>query len=224
MIFLWVILYGVIYTLAERVSQAMHMTQSITAFAMLMYILLFILWIYKTGQRRKIGLNIIHPFGFRECWTLCPLIVFPLYNFWVGRECLISLPTMIIVLSLSVSEELFFRGFMLHFFVRWGNLSSILITSTIFALFHFVNIIKDNNVVYILIQVLCAFFVGICYIAVTIKYNSLLPCVVIHFLTNITGINTYVQNRNIGEMSGVYLCMMVHAIYGVYLFKKCNNY
>ena len=217
MIFWWVALYGLLHTFV------MNRAQWIIASVMMLYTLFFLIWICWSGQKDNIGLNVIQEFGVKDSLYLFPLSLLPICNLMIGKDGCIDFWSSIFIMSVAIIEELFFRGFMLHFFVRQSRMLGVLLTSIIFALFHCVNLIQNDDHIYVFLQVICAFSVGLCFAATTIKYNSLIPCLVVHFLINVTGIINPISVGNSKEVCGLWICIAVYLFYAVFLYKEIQE-
>ena len=150
---------------------------------------------------------------------LLPLLVLPIANIAVYGIKLEFCNT-ITMLCVAIIEEIFFRGFLLHYFSKKSKAFGIVFTSVLFAILHLSNLVHCKDVVYIVLQVLCALVMGICYSEIVILYKSLLPCFVAHIFTNITGVNT-VLVPNYGEMRFLlWIAIIFFAGYGFYLYRK----
>lgn len=220
MIFLWVALYGLVYLVSQKISQEIYVTDWVTALAMMIYVGLLLFWIFRTGKHREVNLGAVRQLQFKNFFYFAPLALLPIYNIVTADKHQIGLSAVVFMLSVSLAEEVFFRGFMLRFFIKKGKLSAILLTSACFALFHCVNLAEYSDFTYILMQVLCAFAVGICYGAVTIKFESLIPCFIAHTLTNVTGILNPAYVGQGEEMWGLLICIAAYAFYGIWLCRK----
>ncbi|MDD2376046.1 MAG: CPBP family glutamic-type intramembrane protease [Clostridia bacterium] len=112
----------------------------------------------------------------------------------------------------AIFEELLFRKAMLTVLSKYGNLVSILITSTCFALMH-------QNIT----QGVFAFFMGIILGFITIKTKSVIPAIIIHFLNNFTAaisiIALQINNTTITYISTI-IIIIVLLISGIILFKN----
>lgn len=216
MVFAWVALYGLTYILAEQISQILHPADWIVPLAMTVYVGFLILWIYRTGQCRKIGFCTVRNFRPKQYLYCLPLLVLPLYNLMTVQAGVVTFSTCVRMVCVSVAEEIFFRGFLLHYLSKQGLLRGILAASAIFAVFHCVNLFRSAEPLYTLMQILCAFAVGICYCAIVIKGNSLFPGMFAHCLTNITAIGVDTGWR----MPGLWLCIGVHVCYGIWLCRR----
>lgn len=76
----------------------------------------------------------------------------------------------------------FFRGLLLQRLKRYGLKACVLLSSGLFALYHLGNLFVIRDVGYVLLQTISAFSAGMCYAVSAILMDSLLPCVVAHFL------------------------------------------
>ncbi len=89
----------------------------------------------------------------------------------------ILLFTLQVAILPAIFEELLFRKAMLKILSKFGNMTSIIITSVCFALMH-------QN----LTQGVFAFLLGIILAFITIKTKSIIPAIIIHFLNNFTAV------------------------------------
>ena len=71
---------------------------------------------------------------------------------------------------------------------------------------------------YTLAQVFCAFAVGICYGAVTVRFGSLIPCFLAHFLTNVTA-----APASAGTAPWLWLCIAACGGFGICLCKNVTK-
>lgn len=211
MIFLWTAWYGLTFALAEHLSPGPWLTPV----AMGTYLGLLVLWIIRTGRSGAVGLCLPRGMKVRSIPELLPLLVLPAYNLATGT--LPGLPTVLLMLSISAAEEIFFRGFLLQHLLKWGKLRAVLLTALIFALFHGVNLIRGGDLLYTAVQILCAFFSGLCFSAVTVRWGSLFPSIAAHVLTNITGAGD-------PEVTpGLLLCMGAYGLYGIRLIRNIRS-
>lgn len=175
MIFLWISLYGFIYEVFDK-----------SPVAMFIYAMALVRWIGVTNRFSRIGIQ--KPVLEKKYWyTMIPLLGFPLINLLVAKAFWFDFSLAFLMLSVAIVEEIFFRGFLLQSLMRLGKKRAIFITSFVFGVFHFVNLYRAANLRYVLLQVMYAFAVGAYYSIMAIKTNSILPCVLSHFLINITG-------------------------------------
>ena len=175
MLFVWLMLYGGINTVAKWLSQRIGMAHSVTASAMILYVVLLLLWLYRTDQLQEFGLRLISSAQWKEYLFFLPLWTMPIYNIITGSSWEISFAAAVLMLCVSVAEELFFRGAILLHLCKWSKQGGMILSSALFALAHLANCHLVSNSVYMLMQVMCAFAVGISFSAVTIKSGSLLP-------------------------------------------------
>lgn len=210
-------MYGVVYFLAGGLSDD---GQSwVVPLAMLGYLVALISWIVYTGQASALGLCGIqrgHSGGF---FRYLPLLMLPAYNLLTAKMFYLPLPMLVLMLAVCTTEEVFFRGFLLRYLMRFGMLPAVMLSSGTFALFHFVNLTDGNSVSYIWTQVVCAFALGMCYGIAAIQSGSLIPGLLAHFLTNITAAPM------VDVLSPfLWLCIGLHGCYGVCWIRKYCQY
>ena len=88
------------------------------------------------------------------------------------------------ILIAPISEEIFFRGFLLKIFnTKYGNQKSVILNSLIFALFHLH-----------IGAIIPVFILGLTISWIKIKTESLLPCIGIHIIQNSLAIILSITN------------------------------
>ena len=204
MVFLWVILYGLVY-----ISLAACDADWMLPLGMLSYTAVFLLWIGKTGYSGKIGLEGRPAFS----WGMLPLLTLPAANLLTGGFCFHGWETEIVLICACVVEELFFRGFLLHWLLEKGRERAVMGTSILFGLMHLSNLPAGADTGYTLVQVLCAFWVSICYCRVTLFWGSLVPCMAAHILTNLTAAGRYSDGRWLAAMVAVMLICVCYSLW-----------
>ncbi|HSG42869.1 MAG TPA: type II CAAX endopeptidase family protein [Anaerolineales bacterium] len=86
----------------------------------------------------------------------------------------------------SMFEEAVFRGIVLTVFLqRYSEQKSIIFSSLGFGLLHLLNLLNGADVVWTLGQVVWAFIIGLFYGYVFVKTRSLLPSMIVHYLSNV---------------------------------------
>ena len=175
MIFLWIILYGLIFELSGE-----------NPYVMIGYTVTLLLWLYKTNRFTRIGINKakIEP---PKVVFLIPVIIIPLLNLLISKGIQLEFSFVILMFTVAIVEEIFFRGFLFHSLLRLGQCKAIIISSIFFGMFHFANYYQTENMVQVCLQVVFAFAMGIYYAVLTIQTKSIIPCMLSHFLINITG-------------------------------------
>jgi membrane protease YdiL (CAAX protease family) len=110
---------------------------------------------------------------------------------------------------ISIFEEITYRGVVLAIFLRfYSQPKAIIFSAIVFSLMHIFTILEGRPLIWTAGQVVWAAITGLFYGYVTIKTNSLLPAMIVHYLGNlfIAAINAYIQNN---------ASVPAQAIYGV---------
>lgn len=209
MVFLWLAGYGIVYALASRVPR--QDDPWLLPCAMLGYACALFVWVYRTGEARRLRLRI--PRQIRWIRFL-PLLMLPAYNLLTVKDFPPGLSELLLMLAVCAVEELFFRGFLLCFFQKYGALTGIFLSSAVFALLHFANLASGAELSLLTAQVLCAFAAGLCYSAAAVQTDSLLPGFGAHFLTNITAGTALSQ-----PIPLFWVCITLYGVYGMTLCK-----
>ena len=185
MLFLWIALYGLVNLVPETVSGNESLSEWLHAGLLTGYSIAFLCWIHGQKKRKEIGVQWPRMLPKEACFLL-PLAVFPVYNLFLHQEISVSLAFVLQMLCVALTEELFFRGFLLSSLRKYGCLPAVLLTSTVFALLHGLNFLQYSDSIYVWMQIGSGFCVSLYYSCFVMRFGSILPCVAAHFLTNIT--------------------------------------
>ncbi len=153
-------------------------------------------------------------------FLLLPPLLFALINLVFFNSFSVKISEALIMLSVSAAEEIFFRGFLLKaFFKKWAE-KGIYIESAIFALCHIVNLSHQSHV-YVIIQIISAFVVGTAYSYIALNFKSLLPCVAIHCITNVTSLFSS-ESMTVLKIILLLFCNVLIVFYLLYFRKNYN--
>jgi membrane protease YdiL (CAAX protease family) len=98
----------------------------------------------------------------------------------------------------SVTEEIAFRGVVLFMFLRfYKQPKAILFSALGFGAIHLGNLLYGGNPTWVVSMALWAAILGLFYGYVTIKSDSLIPAMLVHYLGNlfVSALNAYIQNN-----------------------------
>ena len=86
----------------------------------------------------------------------------------------------------SAFEEVVFRGIILTVFLsKFSKWKSIIFSSLGFGIIHTLNLVSGANQVWVMGQVVWAFIIGLFYGYAFVKTRSLLPVMIVHYLSNV---------------------------------------
>lgn len=107
----------------------------------------------------------------------------------------------------SMFEEVAFRGIALTVFLnKYSERKSIIFSSIGFGLIHLINLAMGRETVWVLGQVVWAFIIGLFYGYVFVRTRSLLPPMIVHYLSNafIFSFTKYLQANASIEIQALY--------------------
>ena len=108
---------------------------------------------------------------------------------------------------ISIFEEITYRGVVLAIFLRfYKQPKAIIFSAIVFGLMHIFTALDGRPLIWAMGNVVWAAIMGLFYGYVTIKTNSLLPAMIVHYLGNlfIAAINAYIQNNASVPIQAVY--------------------
>lgn len=205
MVWFWIALYGIIYTLAMHNSRLVH--PWFLPLAMLGYLGAFLCSVVRSGRASQLGVCV--PRSICQARFL-PLLLLPICNLVADRGYFFPITETLLMVSTCAVEELFFRGFLLRTLRRYGRVIAVVLSSAAFALVHIVNLAAGIPPGFVLAQVLCAFTVGICYGIAAIETGSLLWGYVAHLLTNVTAAPASQTPSPL-----LWFCIAAYGVYGI---------
>lgn len=222
-LFLFIILYGGCFLLAEYFSNLIGIPHVITAFVILIYAVVLILFMLRQRKGRYLyGINI--KFKPSAYLYFVPLLIMPVINLIVLDNSF-SPFTIITFIGACVVEEIFFRNYLFFYLNQKFSITiSIVLSSVIFALFHTVNLFNSLDLLFITLQIFSAFCVGVCFGAITYKFKSITPCFISHFIINLTGIGVLAVDRLIFALL-IGASSLLYFLYGLFLLlnRKTTN-
>jgi membrane protease YdiL (CAAX protease family) len=114
-----------------------------------------------------------------------------------------------LISTISIIEEVVWRGVVFAVFLRvYDQRKAILYSALCFGLLHILSVVNGYSLLYSLGNFVWAAILGLFYGYVTIKADSLLPAMIVHYLGNlfVSAINAYIQaNASVSDI----------AIYGI---------
>lgn len=132
-----------------------------------------------------------------------------------------------ILIFVAIAEELFFRGLLLRELLFNFQVKPLLagtIVSVIFGALHLVNVFSYTSLTYAIVQGLCAFAVGFDFAAIYYRFKSVVPCILIHALINITSISLHDGAEKLA-LTSVEICLLlfVAILYFVHAYRVFNS-
>ena len=215
MLFFWVALYGLVNLIPGLISCG----ENVHAGLLAGYTAGILFWICRSGRREEAGLQI--PRGLVEApGFLLPLAVFPVCNLLTNNALTVGIGFALQMLCATLTEELFFRGFLLSALRKYGTVTAVGLTSFTFALLHCLNFAGNPESAYVWLQICCSFCVSLFYCCLVVRFGSILPCAVVHFLTNITAAES-VGGR--WAYTGLICSMIICVIFSLMLIKNVKK-
>ena len=132
-----------------------------------------------------------------------------------------------ICMVVALAEELFFRGLLIREMVFGFEIRPMIasvVVSIAFGVMHLLNVNSYATWNYAILQSICAFAVSINLSAIFIKSKSLLWCVAVHGLINMTSVGLEFNNERfvLGNIEYV-IFLLVSFIYLIYGVKMLND-
>lgn len=217
---IWIILYGIIYSVSEKISKSFGENHILTVFAILFYIVALYVFLKRQKRLSVYGLSFPKIWSKTDIGWLMPFLIFPLANIYLqeNKTMLQNSWIMFILMLFTVFlEELLFRGYLFVYLIEKCGIHNkwigMIVSSVLFGMLHIVNLFQGADFLYTIVQMFCACGIGLCLCVLVSKYNSIFPGVIIHYLINITSFNMEKSNYH------VLLCFFILSVF--YIFYAC---
>jgi len=165
----------------------------------------------------------------RKIYFYLPLLLIPAVNLLYlppARQIITSDIFMAVCagIYISIIEELIFRGFLFRAVEeRLNTKRAVVISSITFGLFHLVNLTSEPLEL-VFLQVVCAAAIGISLAVVFHITQSLLPCITIHALTDITAFLFAENVRFEIECTAAVIIILTAVFYGMLFGREVPVY
>lgn len=131
----------------------------------------------------------------------------------------------ITTLLVGFSEEVMFRGILLHSFANKGKVyTGFLVSAVLFSLLHSVNVFGGMSTSEMVTQLFGSFILGFLFAPLAIKLNNIIPLIIYHWLWDFTLITSNVIGKSPGFLPVV--AMILNIVIGLLLWinarKKTN--
>ena len=206
--FIWVALYALAFSL----TKALLFSPWQVSLVMGIYTALLLLWIWCSGWGSRIGLTAPDFSEKHDLLLLLPMLILAVHNFLFSDRP--SAAAALLLALAAVTEEIFFRGFLLRFLMRCGARRAILFSAVLFALFHLANTASF----YTLLQLLCALGAGLCFASAALVYKSILPGILCHVLINVTA-----DGSSTGSVMSLLCAAAIMILSSCHFIRKINN-
>ena len=218
MIFLWLIFYGTVMLLAYRFTAISPWAMPL---GLLVNVAALVGWPLLKKRRDVLGVRTIPLSRWKQHFFFLPYLWPIAYNLASFPLRLPSLPEIIGLLLAATLEEVLFRGLLLPVLCKKNVLTGSVITGLVFAFAHFLNLGTGAGLPFILVQVVYALAIGFSLSGIALSCDSLLPCIGIHFLVNITAGDSLVVSPYLQPLfwAGI-LLSFICGFRSIYLLKN----
>ena len=163
----------------------------------------------------------------RKIWWYAPLIaieVIPIAVYGFSKDVMLLqfITAGIFTITVGFNEEIYFRGIALRFLMGKGQKKAIIVSSVIFGLLHLANALNGKDMLYLVLQMLFAFLVGLVLAEIVSIGKSLWPAIVWHAAHDFISIAT---GESLDRAALIILAIQVAIllIYAVGIWKKSEN-
>ena len=217
----WIILYVVLLSIADSVSESLGTAKLITApLCVLMTIFLFF-WLKKNNLMEKYGLCKFEG-SMKKYLFFFPLVILCSTNLWNGVTMNLSLlETVLYIVSMlcvGFLEELIFRGFLFRAMCKDNVKSAIIVSSITFGIGHIVNLLNGAELLSTLLQVCYAVAIGFLFTIIVYYGKSLIPCILCHSIVNSLSVFA-VESDNLLDIITAIVIIVVSLTYTLWIIK-----
>lgn len=218
MFFVWLFLYGSITFVAEHFSS---LNAWIIPAGQLVNTLILIGWLKIRGQERLLTFGLHTKLHRRtRLWGLAYLLPVVCQIMYFGVRPRSAIDILCILLAV-IQEEILFRGILLSWLGRFGRTRSIILSGIIFAAAHLLNLAEGMEQAGLILQPVYAMAAGSALSGLAMACESLIPCIGIHFLNNLTANDSVVLPT--GYLPWFWLCVMIYLVCGIKMICFLNK-
>lgn len=222
---IWIAVYGIIFSFSDKFPPLLGEAHLLTVFAVMLYLAALYLFLKKRKRLSGYGLCLPNYWRKKEIGWLIPLLSFSFANlYFSGSQIMLrnSWVMLLLMLFTVLLEELLFRGYLLVFLLEKCGIKSktigMIVSSALFGVFHLVNLFQGANILYTIVQMLCAFGLGLCLCVLVSRYQSLFPGVILHYWINLTSFD--MGNRNNYILLFFFILSVFYIFYAGLLNRK----
>ena len=160
------------------------LSQGIFIWLSVMAVVLF--YLIRFLSIADLGFHKVREGSIRELLYQIPMLVVALLglsggvNFSHGGSFLFA--SLFLTIGVGLSEEIYFRGIICKLWMAHGSGKAIWISSILFGICHLLNILGGAGVGATILQIFFAFFYGAILAVIFIRTQSIVPCILLHFL------------------------------------------
>ncbi len=128
----------------------------------------------------------------------------------------------LVTLLVGISEELMFRGILLHSLLHSrGPRVAIIISASLFSLLHSINIMGNHSLTNTLLQMVTTFILGVYAAGITLKVRNLVPMILFHWLWDFILVGSdYLHYSLPGWMM---IAILIEFVLGVVIWMKLKH-
>lgn len=146
---------------------------------------------------------------------------------WQNADISILILTLATCILVGVSEEVMFRGIVLHSFLKiTTKAKAVMISAILFSLLHSVNVLGGLDFGSMLLQLFSTFVFGIVFACICVKIKNIIPLIIYHALWDFVLIGSATTGSDIGLLTsiGVIMNIVLAIIYFNKIKKESSRY
>lgn len=217
----WIILYVVLLSIADSVSESLGTAKLITAPLCILMTAFLFFWLKKNNLMEKYGLCKFEG-SMKKYLFFFPLVILCSTNLWNGVTMNLSLlETVLYIVSMlcvGFLEELIFRGFLFRAMCKDNVKSAIIVSSITFGIGHIVNLLNGAELLSTLLQVCYAVAIGFLFTIIVYYGKSLIPCILCHGIVNSLSVFA-VESDNLLDIITAIVIIVVSLTYTLWIIK-----
>ncbi len=220
-----IVLYVVGFSVCDSVSQSIGIPKLVTAIFSVLLTAALLLFAFKNGLAEYFGLCRFGKSAKKYLFFL-PLFVVGSVNLWNGvalntapAETAAAVVTMLCV---GFLEEFIFRGLLFNAIAKTNTTQAMVIVSVSFGLGHIVNLLNGAPVFDTLLQLVYAMAIGFMLTALVYRGNSLIPCIILHAVVDVTSIFN-VDGGDTYDLVVPIIITLVSVSYGAWIMLACRE-
>lgn len=218
---IWIVVYAIVSYIAIFLSETIQIPNSITAIAYVALCAVIVIILWKRKKLKYYGFNSLKVLNSKNLLYYIPLIIVSSVNLWSGIHINDSLPQFLLIticmVCVAFIEEVIFRSFLMKALMNKSSVLSIIVSSSLFGLIHFLNIFVGADLISTILQVCYAMAFGFMCTAFFYKTDNIIPCIICHGVGNALDIFLPEDLSITMQCVGCIAIIVFGVSYGIYL-------
>lgn len=223
----WIAIYVGVMLISDNISQVIGVEKILTAPLNIALVIIMYRWIRNNGLLEKYGFCKVEGSAKKYLYFI-PFVLLSTTNVWYGVHLNTSVTESILcvisMLCVGFLEEVIFRGFLFKAMCKTNVKTAILVASLTFGIGHITNVLRGEEILGTLWQMVYAVAIGYVFTIFVYKGKSIWPCIISHSVIDCLSIFANSEGVSVAQdlSGGIFICIISIA-YALYLLATTDK-